>query len=135
MRQGNFNLKIWKNQPRDLSFEFNTPGFPDKNSIAKDINILLNKLPTKTYERKEIKTHEAIKNKFHQLYLNSEDAFLEIKLPDFEYPVIFDEVIILYFKLIYKYLKYRLSTAKLLRYHIHLKSFLSKKKIYCVYNF
>ena len=109
MRQGNFNLKIWKNQTRDLSFELNTPGFPDKNSIAKDINVLLNKLPTMTYERKEIKTHEAIKSKFHQLYLNSEDAFLENKLPDFEYPVIFDEVIILYFKLIYKYLKYKFS--------------------------
>ena len=108
MRQGLCNLVIWNNVKPDLSYEFTTPGFPKDNSFARDINVLLNKVslqeprddlnqvhknpeefrigasPTKASSQTQI----AIRQKLEHLYLLSPVSFLEISLPEFDYPVI-----------------------------------------------
>lgn len=89
LRQGYFDLVIWEHKLADLSYSFTTPGFPTVNEQAKDINVLFSKI--RKEEPKDKITPKAIKNRLHQLYLDSSTAYLEICLPDFDYPVIFDE--------------------------------------------
>lgn len=103
LRQGIQDLVIWKNKERDLSYSFCTPGFPDENPIAKEINTLLSKIDTKVQNKKNKRLHNVIKERLHQLYIESEHAYLEIKLPYFDIPVVYDEVNLIfqtYFKVL-----------------------------------
>jgi phosphatidylinositol 3-kinase len=89
MRQGFYNLVIWENQLPDLSYSFKTPGFPDNDKVTREINVLLSKI--RQEEPKDALTYEAIKDKLKQLYIASKRSYIEICLPDFDYPVLFFE--------------------------------------------
>lgn len=93
LRQGIHDLVLWKDKERDLSYNFTTPGFPKDHPQAKEINILFDKIRRNNPINNDKATIRALKQKLHRLYLESENAFLEINLPNFDYPVIFDESI------------------------------------------
>ena len=89
LRQGIKDLAIHKNQFPDHSYQFTTPGFPEKDMQTQNINVTLSKISKN--EPKDKQTPIAIRNRLHQLYLESEKAYLEITLPVWDEPVIFHE--------------------------------------------
>jgi hypothetical protein len=89
LRQGVHDLVIHESKKPDLSYDFTTPGLPDNDEEAKEINILLSKI--RKVEPKDKQTPKAIKTRLHQLYLNSKHAYIEVSLPYFDCPVVYNE--------------------------------------------
>lgn len=87
LRQGVYDLYLWKDREADLSFKCTTPGLPLGDFYAEKINALLQKIGSKAPY--DLMTHRAIKRQLHQYYLDSNSAFLEVSFPFFEIPVLY----------------------------------------------
>ena len=117
MRQGTFNLFLWKNKPLDMSMACTTPGLFEEQPSQIDstheeasetsqknfmeINKLIQRI--NYYKKKEgeednkewIDKHcnEAIFQQLLQLYLNCEYAMLEVTLPSWPYTVLYMDLL------------------------------------------
>jgi hypothetical protein len=89
LRQGVFDLYLWNNIQRDLTFKCTTPGLPPDDYFAEKINALLAKIDERS--EYDMMTHFAIKRQLHQYYIDSKSAFLEVSLPLFDYTILYDE--------------------------------------------
>ena len=87
LRQGVYDLFLWKDKDIDLSFKCTTPGLPPDNFYTEKINALLQKIGNKAPF--DLMTQKGIKRQLHQFYLDSKSAFLEISLPFFEHQVMY----------------------------------------------
>ena len=89
LRQGTFDLYLWNNSKVDLSFRRRTPGLPPNNEFSEKINSLLGKIDDRSeYDQM---THTAINRHIQQYYIDSKSAFLEISLPLYDFPVLYEE--------------------------------------------
>lgn len=95
LRQGMYDFVIHKNKKPDLSYNFKTPGLPDNDEEAKEINILLSKIRKEETNNKQVpkdrQVHKTIKTKLGQLCLDSKNSYLEVGLPYFSCPVVYNE--------------------------------------------
>ena len=101
LRQGVFNLYLWPKVKADISLNSKSPGLFDHEAL-KEINVLLNKidLNAKNHGSQSSQdpkgwldklSREAIYSKLFELYIENNDAFLEIGLPEFGYTAIYSD--------------------------------------------
>lgn len=87
LRQGVYDLFLWKDKEIDLSFKCKTPGLPLDHFYTEQINALLQKIGNKAPF--DLMTQKGIKRHLHQHYLDSKSAYLEISFPFFEHQVLY----------------------------------------------
>ena len=101
LRQGVFNLYLWPKVKADICLNSKSPGLFDHEAL-KEINVLLNKidLNSKNHGSQSSQdpkgwldklSREAIYSKLFELYIENNDAFLDIGLPEFGYTAIYSD--------------------------------------------